>query len=72
MKTAGGGGAGDVVIVGSVEDWGPARAAGVSLFDLGSKTYLKQRSETEIAWIRFTVGFRARFVPRRSDACHKN
>lgn len=56
-------GEGDVVIAGAVHDWSAARSAGVSLFDLTTKKYLKQRSEAEIAWIRFTVGFRARFVP---------
>jgi len=56
--------AGDVIFLRSVEDWSPAAAAGVSLFDLTTKTYLKQRSAAEIDWIRWSVGYRARFVPR--------
>ena len=54
---------GDVVIAGQVDDWDVARADGVSLFDLRTKCYLKQRSPAETAWIRFTVGYRARFLP---------
>jgi hypothetical protein len=55
---------GDVIFLRSVEDWSPAVATGVSLFDLSTKTYLKQRSAAEIDWIRWSVGYRARFVPR--------
>ena len=34
-----------------------------SIFDLSTKKYLKQRSEVEIAWLKFVIGFRARFIP---------
>jgi acetyltransferase-like isoleucine patch superfamily enzyme len=34
-----------------------------SIFDVTSKVYLKQRTKIEIDWIKFTVGFRARFIP---------
>lgn len=34
-----------------------------SIFDVTSKIYLKQRTKIEIDWIKFTVGFRARFIP---------
>jgi acetyltransferase-like isoleucine patch superfamily enzyme len=36
---------------------------GASIFDLTSKYYSKRRTEVEKQWIRFTVGYRARFVP---------
>lgn len=58
--------AGDVRIVAKASDWREAKEKGVSLFDLTSKTYLKQRSAVEIDWIRWTVGFRARFLPREN------
>lgn len=54
---------GDVVIVAGNPDWAAARAAGVSLFDLESKYYLKQRGAAEVALIQFLVGYRARFIP---------
>jgi len=56
--------AGDVIFVGAVDDWRIAAERRVSLFDLTAKTYLKQRSPTEIDWMRWSVGYRARFVPR--------
>ncbi len=55
---------GDVVVAREVADWAPARADGISLFDLSSKTYLKHHTPVEVAWIRFCVGYRARFIPR--------
>lgn len=38
----------------------------ISSFDLLTKTYEKRRSPVEIAFVRFNVGFRARFIPRSS------
>jgi acetyltransferase-like isoleucine patch superfamily enzyme len=57
-------GKGDVLFLPIVEDWTEAEGRGVSLFDLTTKTYLKQRSTVEIDWIRWSVGYRARFLPR--------
>lgn len=57
---------GDVVIAREVTDWAAAEAAGLSLFDLSTKTYLKQRAPAEVAWVRFTNGYRARFIPRHA------
>lgn len=37
-----------------------------SLFDLASKTYLKTRSTIETAWMKFALGYRARFIPEES------
>ena len=34
-----------------------------SIFDLNTKRYIKTRSKIEIDWIKFTVGFRVRFIP---------
>lgn len=34
-----------------------------SVFDLASKKYVKQRSEMEVCWIKFALGYRARFTP---------
>ena len=42
----------------------------ISPFDLSTKTYKKRRSPVEVAFIRFNVGFRARFIPR-SNATDK-
>lgn len=55
---------GQIVVALTVSDWDAARQSGISLFDISSKTYLKQRSMLEAAWIRWLVGYRARFLPR--------
>jgi hypothetical protein len=34
-----------------------------SIFDLSSKRYLKRRSSIEIDFIKFNLGYRARFIP---------
>ncbi len=34
-----------------------------SYFDLTTKRYLKRRTPVEVAWIKFCLGHRARFVP---------
>lgn len=34
-----------------------------SFFDVSTKTYLKRRFQIEIDWIKFNIGFRARFIP---------
>lgn len=36
---------------------------GLSYFDLTTKKYRKERSKIEIDWIKFNIGFRARFIP---------
>ena len=36
---------------------------GHSIFDLSSKYYQKKRSEIEVSWMKFAIGFRARFIP---------
>jgi acetyltransferase-like isoleucine patch superfamily enzyme len=36
---------------------------GVSVFSLDTKRYAKNRTELEVAFIRFLVGYRARFLP---------
>lgn len=41
-----------------------ASACKASVFDLETKQYIKRRSEIERAWIKFLVGYRARFIPR--------
>lgn len=58
--------AGDVILANGSPDWELAERNGASLFDLDSKTYFKQSSELEVTWIKWLVGFRARFVPRNS------
>ena len=37
--------------------------AGISIFDLTSKAYSKKRSSIEVDFLKFNVGYRARFVP---------
>jgi len=54
---------GSVVVTPKFTNWQAADKCGVSVFDLSTKTYLKQRSKVEIDWIRWSVGYRARFVP---------
>lgn len=39
----------------------------ISYFDLETKKYRKQRTKIEIDWIKFSVGFRARFIPYNID-----
>ena len=34
-----------------------------SIFDLNTKYYIKKRTQIEIDWIKFSVGYRARFIP---------
>ncbi|WP_276133177.1 acyltransferase [Polluticoccus soli] len=34
-----------------------------SVFDLSSKKYIKRRNQIEIDWIKFALGYRARFIP---------
>ncbi len=34
-----------------------------TLFDLASKQYVKQRTALEVAWMKFSIGHRARFTP---------
>lgn len=47
-----------------VGDWGRIKGSRHSVFDLSTKTYLKQRTPLEVAWNQFALGFRARFLPR--------
>ena len=55
--------AGHVVFTSNFTNWETADEHGVSVFDLTTKTYLKQRSKVEIDWIRWSLGYRARFIP---------
>jgi acetyltransferase-like isoleucine patch superfamily enzyme len=34
-----------------------------TIFDLDTKRYTKQRTAIEICWVKFSLGFRARFIP---------
>jgi hypothetical protein len=34
-----------------------------TIFDLASKYYLKRRTDIEVSWVKFALGFRARFIP---------
>lgn len=47
-----------------VDAWPEASATRHSLFDLATKTYLKQRTPLEVSWQNFAIGHRARFLPR--------
>lgn len=53
-----------LVFARAVGDWGAAERSGLSVFDLDSKTYLKRRTEGEVKWQNFALGYRARFLPR--------
>ena len=47
-----------------VKNWDDFKKTGITVFDLSSKKYIKQKSEVEIQWMKFSVGYRARFIPR--------
>ena len=36
---------------------------GISIFDISSKYYIKNRHKIELEWIKFNLGYRARFLP---------
>jgi len=54
---------GSIVLAKDVENLSMCEGRPFSVFDLRSKRYTKKRSPVEIDWIKFTVGYRARFVP---------
>ena len=43
----------------------------LTVFDLSTKTYKKRNSLIEIAFMRFNVGFKARFTPRSREVNEK-
>lgn len=53
-----------LVFASSVDDWEAAERSGLTVFDLASKSYLKRRTEGEVRWQNFALGYRARFLPR--------
>lgn len=56
-----------VVIVKNAGDMEQYERGKASVFDLVSKHYIKRLSDVEIDWIKFTVGFRARFIPHKQE-----
>lgn len=52
-----------IVITDSVIDSNAVINKQVSFFDLAQKKYTKKRSKIEIDFIKFNLGFRARFIP---------
>lgn len=50
-----------------VGDWEPIAASNHSVFDLATKTYVKRRTPLEVAWQKFALGYRARFLPREAS-----
>ena len=55
--------AGKVIIQESVKDWESAKQNDISLFDLKTKRYIKNKTTVEIEWIKYCLGYRARFIP---------
>ncbi len=54
----------EVIAIFTSFDWKMGRIPSrVSVFDLTSKVYSKKRSEIETDFLKFNVGYRARFVP---------
>lgn len=53
-----------LVFARTVSDWDRVNGSRHTVFDLSTKTYLKQRTPLEVAWNHFALGFRARFLPR--------
>lgn len=47
-----------------VGDWEQLALTEHSVFDLATKTYVKHRTALEVAWQKFALGYRARFLPR--------
>ncbi len=41
----------------------------ISVFDLHSKRYIKKSTTIEIDWVKFCVGYRARFIPFEFENC---
>ena len=54
---------GKVIIQESVKGWKVAKQNDISLFDLKTKRYIKNKTIVEIAWIKWCLGYRARFIP---------
>jgi acetyltransferase-like isoleucine patch superfamily enzyme len=52
-----------IVILKDAGDLEKLKNKQAAVFDIASKMYVKKRSHIEIDWIKFTVGFRARFIP---------
>jgi len=52
-----------IVIAKKIENIGRFLNQSFSVFDLQTKLYTKNRTNIEIDWIKFNVGFRARFIP---------
>lgn len=57
---------GEIVITSGFQQWATACSAGISVFDLSSKQYLKRRTPIEAEWMKFITSYRARFVPLAS------
>jgi acetyltransferase-like isoleucine patch superfamily enzyme len=54
---------GFLLFVRKVTDWNRFRNTKISVFDLYSKQYQKKRSQAEINWMKYSIGYRARFIP---------
>ena len=54
---------GKVIIQESVKGWKFAKQNDISLFDLKTKRYIKNKTTVEIEWIKWCLGYRARFIP---------
>jgi acetyltransferase-like isoleucine patch superfamily enzyme len=52
-----------LVIVKKAEEMRQMREYPCSVFDVSSKRYMKKRSQIEVDWIKFTIGYRVRFLP---------
>ena len=52
-----------LVFVKEIADWEIVKSGSVSIFDLNTKKYVKQGSDIERDWMKFSIGYRARFIP---------
>ena len=59
--------AGFLIFVKEVKKWDDFTSASATVYDLSSKRYIKRRSDLEIAWMKFCVGYRAKFLPLETN-----
>lgn len=52
-----------ILIVPEVKDFSVIENTKASIFDLSSKFYIKRRTKIEIDFIKYNLGYRARFIP---------
>lgn len=52
-----------LIFIKEMQEFSKYLDAKATIFDLATKMYIKKRSKIEIDWMRFSIGYRARFIP---------